>query len=123
MKKEVSNLIRIDSEYDSAKAEGLMLWRYGQVLEKGYAFPKHDFDLYCALLIKKNGLENLPENFKISILKDGKLDDEINFHLLRLKILDKVEISEEEFFFLILQDALKQMREKLLSKKRLVEQL
>ena len=99
MKKEVANLIRINSEYNSQKAEGLMLWRYGQVLTNGYGFPIHDFNLYCALLIKHKGLENFPEKFKASIFKDGKLDNEIYFHLLRLKILDNFEINEEEKIF------------------------
>lgn len=99
MKKKVTNLNRTNTEYDSKKVEDLLLLRYGQVLKKGYKFPKHDFNLYCAILIKRHGFESLPEKIKLTILKDGKLDEEINFHLIRLKILDKIEINEEEKIF------------------------
>ena len=99
MKKEVANLIRINTEYNSTQAEGLMLWRYGQVLKNGYAFPIHDFNLYCALLIKEKGIENLPKKITGYIFKEGKFNEEIRFQLLRLKILDKIEISEEEKMF------------------------
>lgn len=99
MKKDVANLIKINSDYSPAKAESLLLWRFGKAIKEGYPLPHNDFYLYCALQIKRNGFENLPEKFKDSIVVSGQLEVEIQFHLLRLKLLDGTEITNEERIF------------------------
>lgn len=99
MKKIVPNLIRVNSEFTSSKAENLFLWRCNRTINEGYSFSINDFNCYCGLLIKRKGIENLPEIFLNYILKDGEIKREIKYELIRLKILDKHEISEEEELF------------------------
>jgi hypothetical protein len=96
MKKNVANLIRINSEYDAQEAENLLRWRFERAILEGYPLPKHDCFLYCAILIKRNGMENLPEIFKRNIIKNNELNTDVNFHLLRLKVNDKIELREKE---------------------------
>lgn len=99
MKKIVPNLIRINSEFTSSEAEDLFLWRCNRTIKEGYSFSINDFNCYCGLLIKRKGLENLPEKIVGYILKDGEIKREIKYELIRHKILDKHEISEEENIF------------------------
>lgn len=99
MKKDVPFLIRINSEYDPVYSENIMMFRYGQIIENQYAFPKHDFYSYCGILIKQNGLENLPDKFRESILVNGELIPEIRFEFIRYKINDSVNISQDEMVF------------------------
>lgn len=96
MKKDVANLIRIESEFSPEDSENLLKWQLEKAIHEGYPLPKDDFYLYCAILIKQNGIENVPKKIKNSISINGELEPEINFHLIRLKILDKVKISEKE---------------------------
>lgn len=96
MKKNVANLIRINSEYDNQEAENILRWRFERAIHEGYILPQDDYFLYCAILIKQDGMENLPERFKQNIIKNKELNSEVNFHLLRLKVNDKIELSEKE---------------------------
>ncbi|MFY8181251.1 MAG: hypothetical protein ACOVLG_05700 [Flavobacterium sp.] len=99
MKKDVPNLIRINTEFDSTYDEDLIMFRYGRIIKEGYSFSHNDFFCYCALIIKRNGIESLPEKFKKVIYENSNLKSEIRFELIRYKILEKIQISEEDQIF------------------------
>lgn len=100
MKKNVVNVIKIESKYSPEETENLLKWRFERAINSGYSLPRHDFYLYSAILIKQMGIENLPEKYRSLILQNGELEPEINFHDIRLKMLDQSKLSEvEEAFF------------------------
>lgn len=99
MKKIVPNLIRINTEYTAVEAENLFLWRCERTISHGYSFSITDFNCYCGLLIKREGLENLHPKIVNYILENGEIKREIKYELLRLKTLDNQELTEEEKLF------------------------
>src|SRR6476620_5560308 len=99
MKKKVAYTYFVESEYDTKKSEGLLLWRFGHAISEGYSLPIHDLTCYIALLIKQNGVEKLPAIFKNIAFKDGLLLDEIRIELIRYCILDNVDFSENDSNF------------------------
>ncbi len=92
MKKEVPNLIRIESQYDPTYSENLLLWRYNRIIEEGYTFPVHDFNSYCALLLRHMELKDVPEFMKT----DGVLNADIKFELINFQINNGEIISAED---------------------------
>ncbi len=99
MKKIVPNLIRINTEYTALEAENLFLWRCERTISHGYSFSIMDFNCYCGLKIKREGLENLHPKIVNYILENGEIKREIKYELLRLKTLDNQELNEAEKLF------------------------
>ena len=82
MKKIVPNLIRINSDFTPSEAEDLFLWRCNRTISQGYSFSIMDFNCYCGLQIKRNGLENLHPKIVNYILKNGEIKREIKYELI-----------------------------------------
>lgn len=96
MKKKVPNLIQVRTKFDPTYAENLLLYRYERIIRKGYSFSEIDFYCYSALLIKRFGIQNLPEKFKKIIYENNHLKSEVKFELIRYKILERYKITEKE---------------------------
>lgn len=105
MIKKVINTYFVESEHDSKKSEGLLLWRFEYAISQGYSIPVHDLNCYIALLIKRDGFEKIPEIFKDIAFEDGVLHDAVRFELIRYSILENVDINENDsgFFYNLLK--------------------
>jgi len=99
MKKEIPNIINIQVPYDPFAVEGLFLWRYNQIIKNGYTFPIHDFNLFCAILIKKQGEDSIPEFVKSWAFFEGKVKPEIKFLIIRLQEDQQEPISDRDLLF------------------------
>lgn len=96
MKKEIPNIIKLEIPYDPVSGENFLLWRYRTMIKDGHAFAKHDFNLFCALLIRNFGLDNLSEGLKKHILTGDKINPEVHFHLIAYSMEVGDEISDED---------------------------
>jgi len=94
-KKTVPNLIRIETNYEPEVNEQLLLWRYNRIIEEGYAFPKHDFYNYCALLIKRFEKDKLKKNWNDT----DEAKSKIRFELINFKLINNEKVSKEDFEF------------------------
>lgn len=95
MKKIVPNLIRIKTNYDPTVTEGLLVWRYNRIIDNGYTFPLHDYYTYCALLLRNEEIDNVPQ-----IMKNGnELKPEIKFEIINFQINNKEKISNDDLKF------------------------
>lgn len=99
MKKDVPNLSKINVPNDSDALEGLLLLRFDRIIEEGFIFPCHDFDLYCAILLRKLSLENLPKVYKDYIIQDGTIRQEVQFQMINLAIEKREIVNDEEIEF------------------------
>lgn len=95
MKKTVPNLIRIETSYEPVVNERILLWRYNRIIEEGYSFPLHDFYNYCALIIRLLGEKKLPKEW----VDTDEIKAKVRFELIKLQILNKEEVSKEDFQF------------------------
>jgi hypothetical protein len=96
MKKEIPNLLKVEFPYDPDSDGDLLLWRFGKIIEDGHAFSKHDFNLFCALLIRKHGVEKLSDDLQNYILDGDKINPDVQFQLTAYAIEVGDDISEEE---------------------------
>lgn len=96
MKKDVPFVVKIKVQRDPESLEGFFLFRFNKMIEDGHNFPLHDFNLYCAILLRKVGLENLPESFKNYIVQHNEIRPEIQFHktLLALELEENIPDNE-----------------------------
>jgi hypothetical protein len=101
MKKEVPYAIKVEIPYDSDILEDLFLQRFDNIIKNGYTFAMHDYYLFCAILIRLNPLEKLPQIIKDSIIQNGKVKPEILFQKIALAIekFEKIEKDELDFYF------------------------
>lgn len=84
MKKEVPNLIRVDFPYNPDILEDMMLLRFQRIIAEGYMFSIPDFNLFCAILLRQQGIEGAPPFVKKYALKDGVITDAIRFEMITL---------------------------------------
>lgn len=76
-----------------------MLYRFNNIIEEGYTFSVNDFNLFCAILIRKKSLENLPEQFKNYIIQDNIIRPEIQFQKIALVIEAEEYVKEQDLKF------------------------
>lgn len=96
MKKDVPFIIKVKVPHDPQSLEGLLLFRFRKIVEEGYTFSKNDFNLYCAILIRKVGLEKLSESFLKYIILNNSIKPEIQFHKTALAIELEESVSDED---------------------------
>ena len=77
MKKNIPYLIPISFESNSGNLEDLIFWRFENMIDEGYRFPKHDFDLYCAILLRNERIENLSKDYQNYLQVENKIRDEV----------------------------------------------
>jgi len=97
MKKDIPNIIKVNVPYDPHRVEDTLLWRYERIIEEGYSFSEHDFDLFCAILIRKHGIEKLSTDLKERIFNGDNIRPSIQFQITALAIEQGEEVQEEEF--------------------------
>lgn len=95
MKKEVPNLIRVDFPYNPDILEDMMLLRFQRIIAEGYMFSIPDFNLFCAILLRQQGIERAPPFVKKYALKDGVITDAIRFEMITLGLEQGEEIDED----------------------------
>lgn len=96
MKKDIPNTIKIEFPYDPESIEGLMLFRYDRIIEEGHTFSIHDFDLFCAIIIRKHGLEKIHESILKYAIENENIRPEIQFQMTALALELGEEIDEQE---------------------------
>ncbi|MCZ4696445.1 hypothetical protein [Ancylomarina euxinus] len=88
--------MKVNIPYDPHGIENLLLLRYGRIIEEGYSFSEHDFDLFCAILIRKHGIENLSPDLRERILNGDKIKTSVQFQITALAIEQGEEVQDEE---------------------------
>jgi len=108
LRKDVPNLIRINSEFTSSEAENLLVWRFNRIINEGYTFTLNDFNIYCGILLKWNGIEHLPEKIinYIPLNPQTKMNNVCKFLLLPISIDHQDENSDYSFLDAHLNDFL-----------------
>lgn len=120
MKKIIPDLIKILIKSSSKETENIFFSTFNNIIEEQYRFPKHDFDLYCAILVRKYKLEELDESYKNYIIVDGKIRDEIKLHIVYLGLVNNEEISEMDFDFYTKKIKEESARKKAIVKKEVI---
>jgi len=116
MKKKTPYTIKIEAPFHPEGFEELMLWRYSNVIKEGYSFSHKDFDLYCALLVRKHGIEKLNHVIKNHILENEKIKPEIQFHITALALENDENVEKNE-----LETHLIERRKRAFQKKEIVK--
>lgn len=96
MKKEVPFTSKIEVFYDWSSLEGILLSRFNRIIEENFTFSEYDLNLFCAIIIRKGGLENLPQPFKNYTIQSNLIGPEIQFLITALAIELREEVSNEE---------------------------
>lgn len=117
MKKDIPDIIKVNVSYDPHGIEDLLLWKYGRIIEEGYSFSEQDFDLFCAILIRKHGIENLSLDLKERILNGGKIKKTIQ--IIALAIEQGEEVQKEDFEYHMRERIYKAMERKKIVKKEI----
>ena len=99
MKKEIPFITKIDIPYDPKSLEGVLLYRFNNIIEEGFTFSINDFNLFCAILIRKKSLENLLEQFKNYIIQDNLIRPEIQFQKIALAMEAEEYVKEQDLKF------------------------
>jgi hypothetical protein len=98
MKKEIPNLIKIEYPYDPSTTSGCLLLRFQNIINQGYCFKRHDFNLFCALSIREFGIDKLSPSLKNYVLNKDSIIPEVQFQItaFALEVGDEVEKTELE---------------------------
>ena len=83
--------INIEIPYNTEFLEELHLRCIQDDIKNGYFISYHDFDIYCAILIRLIGLDKLPNPVKDYCTKGDELIDSVTTVRLKLsRILRKI---------------------------------
>lgn len=95
-KQEIPFTLTLPIEYDPTITEGLLLWQYNQVIKDGYPLSEREFYLLCAILIRREGIEQFPEKFKQKAFDNNQPNEFIRFNIIALTIELGEDISDED---------------------------
>ena len=95
MKKNVPNLIRIETSYEPVENERILLWRYNRIIEEGFTFPLHDFYIYSALLIKNFEKEKLQKKW----VDSDETESKVRFEIINFQLINNEKVSKEDIEF------------------------
>ena len=115
-KKDIPNILRINVPYDREIIEEFFLLRYERIIKEGYAFSYKEFDTFSAILLRKNGIDNVPNAIKKYAVKDGEIIERVKFEMLCLAVEKRENISDEDLILYF-----KLARQKALERKKIVK--
>lgn len=95
-KRDIPNLIKIDFPYYPSITEDIMMMRFRRNLNAGYQLSPSDSRLFCAILLRKHSVNELPKGLRDYCLENGKIRDSIRFEMVTLG-LEKDEAIPEDF--------------------------
>jgi hypothetical protein len=95
-KRDIPNLIRVNFPYNPETAENILLMRFSQNLKDGYILSADDSDLFCAIMIRQNGIEGMPQGLEAYCMENGQINDNVRFQMITLG-LEKGELIDEDF--------------------------
>jgi hypothetical protein len=116
LKREIPNLLKIEVPYDREIIEDMFLCRYNKIITEGYAFSYRDFDIFSAIMLRRHGIEGIPEAIRKYAIKDGKIIDRVRFEMIALGVEQFEEVNEDDMDFYI-----KKLYQRAIERKQIVK--
>lgn len=92
-------IIKVYSEFNQKESETLVLIKFKGNLKNEYTLSEQDFFCFCALVIKNKITNLLTKSQEELIYKEGILIDEVRFLVIKYKLLNDENLTDEELLF------------------------